>query len=95
MKKQIKFWAKEKIITVAKLTKGLILIEAGMKVFEYIDTDDQRVAVTTKSLENSLWCYMNLLREIKKSLSVQTLFSFFFHIFKDPSGASRITRNYK
>lgn len=39
-------------MTVAKLTKGLNLIEDGMNVYEDIDFDDQRVAMTGKSLEH-------------------------------------------
>lgn len=42
----------ENIMKVAKLTTGLNLIEAGMNFLADIDSDDQRVAMTRKILEN-------------------------------------------
>lgn len=45
---------KEKIMTLAKLTKVLNLIGAGMMVLGNIDSEEQSLATTRKSLKYSI-----------------------------------------
>lgn len=79
---------------VAKLILGLNLIEAGMKVLENNDSDEQSVATTWKSLLNSLCYCKELLRKEKNLLA--SLFFFFLYIFKDfnRKGRRRCTPTY-
>lgn len=59
-------------MTVGKLTEGLELIEAGLKVLEEIDSNEDRAATARQGIKKAITCYKEILWEKKKSLSRQT-----------------------
>ncbi|XP_066566163.1 protein UXT isoform X1 [Amia ocellicauda] len=54
-------------MTVSKLSEGLGLIEAGIRVLEDIDSNEQRAAATRQGIKRMLACYEEILREKKRS----------------------------
>jgi hypothetical protein len=56
-------------MTVLKLTEGLGLTEAAMKMFEDIGSHDQRAAAARRGIVRMFACYEEILKEKKRSLS--------------------------
>jgi hypothetical protein len=48
---------KERTMTVSKPTEGLSLTEAGIKMSEYIDTNEKRAATTEQGIMWMIKCY--------------------------------------
>jgi hypothetical protein len=72
---------KERTMTVSKLTEGLALVAAGVRIPEDIDASEKQAAATTKVLSRTSAYYEEILRE-KRSMSCQISVHFFV-IFRD------------
>jgi hypothetical protein len=62
----------EKTTTVRVLTEGLEVIKAGIKVSEDTDSSKERAATTKQGIRRLPVCYEEILKEKKRSLSLQT-----------------------
>jgi hypothetical protein len=69
---------KERTVTVSKLTAGLGLTEAGIRVFEESDWNGQRAAATGQRIMWMLACSEEILKEKKGSLPRQSSVLNFF-----------------
>jgi hypothetical protein len=79
---------KERDMMDLKLTEGLGLIEGGIKVFEDIGWNKQRVATTRQGIMRLLAYCEEILKEEEESyLSQQTLL---FDFFKSSSGTASL-----
>jgi hypothetical protein len=63
---------KEGTLMIAKVTEGLGLSEAGIKVSEDIDANEQQAATIREGIMRTLACYEGILKEKERSLSHQT-----------------------
>jgi hypothetical protein len=61
---------KERTMAVSKLTDGLALVEAGIRIYEDTDSKEQQAAITTKALTRTSAYYEEILTE-NKSVSCQ------------------------
>lgn len=58
-------------MTVASLTEGLRHIEEALKIFEGIDSNEDRVLTTKQGIKRLVSCYEEILCDKKKALSRQ------------------------
>jgi hypothetical protein len=56
-------------VTISKLTEGLGCTEAGIKVFEDIDSKEQQATATRRRIMRMLACCEEIMKETKRSLS--------------------------